>query len=81
MVYIKSFILFLIRFYKKTEPLRKTIAQNLHLTVGECRFTPTCSEYMYGAVEKYGVLKGITLGSKRILRCNPSSPRGYDPIV
>lgn len=77
---MKSLILLLIRFYKKTEPIRRTIAHNLHLTVGECRFTPTCSEYMYQAVEKYGVVKGIALGIKRILRCNPTNIGGYDPV-
>ncbi|MCD4812745.1 membrane protein insertion efficiency factor YidD [bacterium] len=45
-----------------------------------CRFTPTCSEYMMIAVEKYGVIKGMTLGTKRLLRCNPFFKGGYDPV-
>jgi uncharacterized protein len=45
-----------------------------------CRFMPTCSEYTAEAVEKYGVLKGLGLGFKRVLRCHPFSPGGYDPV-
>ena len=45
-----------------------------------CRFTPTCSQYALEAVEKYGVLKGSFLAFKRILRCNPYSKGGYDPV-
>jgi len=45
-----------------------------------CRFTPTCSEYMYEAVRRYGAGKGLLLGAKRILRCNPFCKGGYDPV-
>jgi len=45
-----------------------------------CRFYPTCSEYVYQAVQKFGVRKGSTLGIKRILRCNPFNTGGYDPL-
>lgn len=45
-----------------------------------CKFYPTCSEYMRQAVEKYGVIKGLFLGSKRILKCNPFSKGGHDPL-
>ena len=45
-----------------------------------CRFTPTCSEYAREAVEKYGALRGTWLGAKRILRCQPFSKGGYDPL-
>lgn len=44
-----------------------------------CRFQPTCSHYMIGAVEKYGVWRGFWLGVYRILRCNPFGKGGYDP--
>lgn len=45
-----------------------------------CRFTPSCSEYTYQAVAKYGVLSGIWLGTKRLLRCHPFSAGGFDPV-
>ncbi len=45
-----------------------------------CKFIPTCSEYGIEAIEKYGVLKGGVLTVWRILRCNPFSKGGYDPV-
>lgn len=45
-----------------------------------CKHTPTCSEYMKLAITKHGTLKGIALGIKRILKCNPFSKGGYDPV-
>ena len=45
-----------------------------------CRFYPTCSEYSVQAIKKHGVLKGLIKSSWRILRCNPFSKGGYDPI-
>jgi len=45
-----------------------------------CRFYPTCSQYTLEAIEKYGFLKGGFMGVKRILRCNPFNPGGYDPV-
>jgi putative membrane protein insertion efficiency factor len=45
-----------------------------------CRFYPTCSEYAVQAVTRYGALKGGRLAVKRILRCHPFSPGGYDPV-
>ena len=45
-----------------------------------CRFYPTCSVYFIQALQKYGVLKGSFLGIKRILKCHPFHPGGYDPL-
>jgi len=45
-----------------------------------CRFEPTCSQYTMQAVEKYGAFRGTWLGAKRILRCQPFSKGGYDPV-
>ncbi len=45
-----------------------------------CRFTPTCSEYSIEAIKRYGALKGSFMAIKRILRCHPFNPGGYDPV-
>lgn len=45
-----------------------------------CRYTPTCSQYAEEAIKKYGIIKGIYLGAKRIARCHPWGGHGYDPL-
>ena len=45
-----------------------------------CRFTPTCSQYALEAITEYGALKGGFMALKRLLRCNPFNPGGYDPV-
>jgi hypothetical protein len=77
---LKNFILKLIRLYQKNGIFHTAILKQLFLTDKVCRFTPTCSEYTYQAVEKYGAAKGLFLGLKRIIRCHPFSKGGYDPL-
>ncbi|MEJ2753106.1 MAG: membrane protein insertion efficiency factor YidD [Chloroflexota bacterium] len=61
----------LIRFYQLT--FSKVLPPS-------CRFTPSCSHYGYEASEKYGFLKGGWMAAKRVARCNPLNPGGYDPV-
>lgn len=76
---MKRLALGLIRLYQKTiSPDHGWFSSN-H-PEGFCRFTPTCSEYSYRAIEKYGVIRGIPMGLKRIMRCNPWSKGGNDPV-
>jgi len=68
---MKTLILNVIRIYQKINPFKKYAA---------CRFIPTCSEYTYQAVKKYGVFIGLKKGTWRILRCNPFNKGGHDPL-
>ena len=68
---MKLLLLALIRFYKYViSPLLGR----------RCRFFPSCSEYAAEALEKHGALKGARLGIKRISRCHPWNPGGFDPV-
>ena len=67
-------------FIKMIEWYQKNISIWLESKNIKCKYYPTCSEYTKQAIEKYGVLKGIGLGIWRILRCNPFSKGGYDPL-
>ena len=67
----KHAAVFLIRLYQRfLSPLLRPT----------CRFTPTCSNYAVGAIEKYGIVHGGWLALKRIGRCHPWNPGGYDPV-
>lgn len=69
---IKIFLLKFLKIYQKyMSPLK---------VKATCRFYPSCSQYMIDAINKYGIFKGVYLGLKRILRCNPFHPGGYDPV-
>ena len=59
---------------------KKHIAVFLKKNGIECKYYPTCSEYSLQAIKKYGALKGTFLSIKRILKCNPFSKGGYDPL-
>lgn len=68
---MKKLMLAMIRFYRRyVSPVKGPC----------CRYIPTCSEYALEAVEKYGALKGGWLALRRILRCHPFRPGGYDPV-
>ncbi|MBI4091630.1 MAG: membrane protein insertion efficiency factor YidD [Candidatus Levybacteria bacterium] len=77
---MKKLVLSLIRIYQKTIGFRKGILKTLFLVDSACRYSPTCSDYIYQAVEKYGVFRGSMLGLRRIVRCHPWSRGGWDPI-
>jgi len=76
---IRGLVLSLIRLYQKTLSFDHGIFSHLY-PYGYCRFRPTCSEYAYQAVEKYGVFKGGWMSFKRILKCNPFNKGGHDPV-
>ena len=61
----------IIRLYQKT--ISPLLGHN-------CRFRPTCSEYAIEAIQVHGVVKGLWLGIRRLLRCHPWGPHGYDPV-
>lgn len=66
----KKLAINLIRIYQKISSLKPPV----------CRFYPTCSEYTKQAIIKYGIIKGLWLGIKRILKCHPFNEGGYDPV-
>jgi putative membrane protein insertion efficiency factor len=71
---MKKILIRIIYFYKKH------ISSWLSDKGIHCKYEPSCSEYTLQAIEKYGAIKGVFLGIKRVLRCNPFSKGGYDPL-
>ncbi|HHT01653.1 MAG TPA: membrane protein insertion efficiency factor YidD [Firmicutes bacterium] len=70
-MYGKSMVLGLLKFYQRfISPFKPPT----------CRFYPTCSEYAFQAVQKHGVWVGLWMAGKRVLRCHPFHPGGYDPV-
>ena len=69
---MKSFALGLIKLYQQTIS---------RVTPHSCRFTPTCSEYTFEAISRFGLVRGVWMGAKRIARCHPFNPGGYDPVI
>ena len=68
---MRAVVLALLGFYKRLiSPLLPPM----------CRFEPTCSSYMLQAVEKYGALRGVWMGVRRLARCHPFNPGGWDPV-
>ncbi|RDU23547.1 membrane protein insertion efficiency factor YidD [Anaerosacchariphilus polymeriproducens] len=68
---MKKILLFLIKIYRRyLSPLKSS----------KCPYIPTCSQYGLEAIEKYGAIKGSLLTAWRLLRCNPFSKGGYDPV-
>jgi len=69
---MNKIFIFIIKVYRKyISPLKSQPT---------CRFYPTCSQYSLEALEKYGTIKGSYLSFKRVIRCNPFNPGGYDPL-
>jgi putative membrane protein insertion efficiency factor len=68
---MRTVLLWIIRLYQKT--LSRMLPP-------ACRFRPTCSQYSYEAINRYGALRGGWLAVKRISRCHPFNPGGYDPV-
>ncbi len=68
---VSKFLIGLVRIYQIT--LSPILGRN-------CRYTPTCSQYMIGAIQIHGPIRGTWLGIRRILRCNPFGGWGFDPV-
>jgi len=68
---VKGRILFLIHVYQHTFSL---------LLGPSCRFTPSCSSYAFTAIERFGIKEGAWLAFKRLIKCHPLHPGGYDPV-
>ena len=68
---VRAIALALIGLYQRLAP---------PLLRGSCRYTPSCSEYAREAIERHGVWRGVWLGARRLMRCHPLGPSGYDAV-
>lgn len=67
---VRKLVILLIKGYQKITLFKRP----------SCRFYPSCSNYAIEAIEKHGIIKGGLLATRRILRCHPFNPGGYDPV-
>jgi len=74
---VQHILIFVVRVYRGTLSPGKTF---LFGPTGQCRFTPSCSEYALGAVRTHGALAGSWLAAKRVCRCHPWGDCGHDPV-
>jgi len=77
---MKTLILKLIRLYQNFLNLNNPFMRMFFGVNTACRYSPTCSEYMYEAVERRGIITGLFMGLTRIARCHPWSRGGFDPV-
>lgn len=78
---MKYIILFFIRIYQKTLSYDHGLMGKIFPNTRYCRHTPSCSQYSYEAIDKYGSIKGGIMTTKRVLKCTPKTPVGtYDPV-
>ncbi len=76
---MSKIVLFLIRIYQKLFSFDHSFWANPRV-IRACRFHPSCSEFTYQSIEKFGVIKGSLLGIIRIVRCNPFNKGGIDEV-
>ncbi len=69
-----------IKFYQKIDIFNLPAFKALVIFDASCKYSPTCSDYMIGAIGEYGIMRGFLLGLKRIISCHPFSQGGFDPV-
>lgn len=77
---MKRFVLLLLASYQRVLSPDTGLIRHIIPFPKTCRFTPTCSRYTYQAVDSYGIIVGLWMGAKRIMRCHPWNKGGYDPV-